>query len=109
MSKILPALLLAVMLLHLIRPLGLPGLKRRADFWKIAVVAIALMMLTRTVHPEVPPRVEYALTDLGRTVVDLVAALEDWATGHLGEVEAARARYDARAGLTGRGAPPPAR
>lgn len=51
MSKILPALLLAVMLLHLIRPIGLPGLKRREDFWKIAVVAIALMMLTVLVRP----------------------------------------------------------
>jgi hypothetical protein len=51
MSKILPALLLAVMLLHLIRPLGLPGLKRRADFWKIAVLAIALMMLTVFIRP----------------------------------------------------------
>jgi hypothetical protein len=51
MSKILPALLLAVMLLHLVRPLGLPGLKRRADFWKIAVLAIALMMLTVFIRP----------------------------------------------------------
>lgn len=51
MSKILPVLLLAVMLLHIVRPLGLPGLKRRADFWKIAVVAIVLMMLTVLVRP----------------------------------------------------------
>ena len=51
MSKILPALLLAVMLLHLIRPIGLPGLKGRADFWKIAVVAIAMMMLTVLIRP----------------------------------------------------------
>jgi hypothetical protein len=51
MSKILPVLLLAVMLLHLVRPIGLPGLRRRGDFWKIAVVAIALMMLTVLVRP----------------------------------------------------------
>ena len=51
MSKILPALLIAVMLLHLVRPLGLPGLRRRGDFWKIAVVAIGLMMLTVLVRP----------------------------------------------------------
>jgi len=51
MSKILPALLLAVMMLHVIRPLGLPGLRRRADFWKIAVGAIALMMLTVLIRP----------------------------------------------------------
>ncbi|GMB83547.1 hypothetical protein NN6n1_43300 [Shinella zoogloeoides] len=51
MSKILPALLLAVMLLHIIRPIGLPGLRRRADFWKIAVFAIGLMMLTVLIRP----------------------------------------------------------
>lgn len=51
MSKILPALLLAAMLLHLVRPLGLPGLRRRGDFWKIAVVAIVLMMVTVTIRP----------------------------------------------------------
>jgi len=51
MSKILPALLLAAMLLHIIRPIGLPGLRRRADFWKIAVLAIALMMLTVLIRP----------------------------------------------------------
>ena len=51
MSKILPILLLAAMLLHLIRPIGLPGLRRRADFWKIAVVAIAMMMLTVLIRP----------------------------------------------------------
>ncbi|MGR6317002.1 helix-turn-helix domain-containing protein [Micromonospora soli] len=52
-------------------------------------------IVTRTVHPSVPPRVDYALTDLGRTLLDLVAGLEAWATNHLAEVEAARARYDA--------------
>jgi hypothetical protein len=51
MSKILPVLLLAAMALHLVRPIGLPGLKRRADFWKIAVIAIVLMMLTVLVRP----------------------------------------------------------
>ncbi|MET8906575.1 helix-turn-helix domain-containing protein [Micromonospora sp. NPDC004551] len=53
-------------------------------------------LVTRTVHASVPPRVDYALTDLGRSLLDLVAGLEAWATTHLTEVEAARARYDAR-------------
>jgi DNA-binding HxlR family transcriptional regulator len=52
-------------------------------------------IVTRTVHASVPPRVDYDLTDLGRSLLDLVAGLEAWATTHLGEVEAARARYDA--------------
>ncbi|MBD9373463.1 hypothetical protein IB238_12620 [Rhizobium sp. ARZ01] len=51
MSKVLPLLLLAVMALHLLRPIGLPGLRRRRDFWKIAVGAIALMMLTVLIRP----------------------------------------------------------
>lgn len=53
-------------------------------------------IVTRTVHASVPPRVDYALTDLGRSLLELVAGLEVWATTHLDEVEAARARYDAR-------------
>lgn len=51
MSKVLPLLLLIAMALHLLRPLGLPGLRRRRDFWKIAVGAIALMMLTVLIRP----------------------------------------------------------
>ena len=34
------------MVLHLIKPLGLPGLKRRGDFWKLAVDALAAVSLT---------------------------------------------------------------
>ncbi len=73
MSKILPVLLLAVMLLHLIRPIGLPGLRRRADFWKIAVGAIALMMLTRAGHIVVVAETGEALviTKHGRPVARL--------------------------------------
>ena len=51
MSKVLAALLLLAMLIQIIRPLGLPGLKQRRDFWKIAVFAIAMMMLTVLVRP----------------------------------------------------------
>lgn len=46
MTKILPVLLLMLMALHLIKPLGIWGLKRRGDFWKIAVAAIGMMMAT---------------------------------------------------------------
>lgn len=45
MTKIFAFLILAMMAFHLIRPLGLPGLKRRADFWKLAVLALAAMAL----------------------------------------------------------------
>ena len=48
-------------------------------------------MITRTVFPVVPPRVDYALTDLGRSLLGLVSALETWAEGHIGDVARARA------------------
>ncbi|MEV1142266.1 helix-turn-helix domain-containing protein [Micromonospora sp. NPDC049799] len=54
-------------------------------------------LVTRTAHATVPPRVDYALTDLGRSLLDLLSGLRSWATTHLDEVEAARARYDAGA------------
>lgn len=45
MTKIFVILLLLVMVAHIIRPIGLPGLQRRGDFWKIALVAIVVMAL----------------------------------------------------------------
>lgn len=41
MAKILALVLIAAMALHLIKPLGLPGLRRRGDVWKLAIVAFA--------------------------------------------------------------------
>ncbi|MFI1195210.1 winged helix-turn-helix transcriptional regulator [Micromonospora sp. NPDC020750] len=51
-------------------------------------------MITRTVYAEVPPRVEYELTPLGRTLLDLVAACRHWAHEHMGTLLAARDAYD---------------
>jgi hypothetical protein len=42
MSKLIGLLLILAMGVHIIRPLGLPGLKRRGDFWRIAVGAFAI-------------------------------------------------------------------
>jgi DNA-binding HxlR family transcriptional regulator len=53
-------------------------------------------LLTRTVHAVVPPRVDYALTDLGRSLLGLVRGLEDWAETHIGDVVEARGAYDSR-------------
>lgn len=55
-------------------------------------------LVQRTVYPEVPPRVEYMLTPLGATLRELVRGLVRWSGAHLAEVDAARARYDARHG-----------
>jgi len=46
MSKILALVILAMMVIQFIKPLGLPGLKQRRDFWKLAVAALAAMMVT---------------------------------------------------------------
>ncbi|MEZ5187518.1 winged helix-turn-helix transcriptional regulator [Microbacterium paulum] len=53
-------------------------------------------IVTRTVYPEVPPRVEYELTDLGETLFVPARAIADWAVTHHDEIERARAEYDAR-------------
>lgn len=45
MTKIIALLLILAMAVQLIRPLGLPGLRRRGDFWKIAVFAFAATMI----------------------------------------------------------------
>ncbi|MET8468446.1 helix-turn-helix domain-containing protein [Streptomyces sp. NPDC006422] len=54
-------------------------------------------LVTRTSYPEVPPRVEYALTGLGATLIDAVTALIDWAGSHHDEIVHNRARFDAAA------------
>jgi len=46
MTKFLSLLIIGLMAVQIIKPLGLPGLKRRADFWKLAVVALVLIGLT---------------------------------------------------------------
>ena len=64
-------------------------------------------MISRTVFPVVPPRVDYALTDLGSSLLGLVSALETWAEAHISDVAQARAAYDLRAAAApGTGAPP---
>ena len=52
-------------------------------------------MVERTVHPTVPPSVEYALTELGRSLAEPVIALTEWTFAHLPQIHAHRAAYDA--------------
>jgi DNA-binding HxlR family transcriptional regulator len=51
--------------------------------------------VVRTYHPEVPPRVEYEISGLGKSLVPVFAALVTWSGAHLDEVRTARAGYDA--------------
>lgn len=51
-------------------------------------------LVTRTSYAEVPPRVDYALTDLGESLVKSLEALDRWGVAHIKEVEAAQDRWD---------------
>ena len=53
-------------------------------------------LVTRTVHPVVPPKVEYALTPLGGSLHRTIQALVTWTEANHGENAAARGAYDAR-------------
>ncbi|TDC89668.1 helix-turn-helix domain-containing protein [Actinomadura sp. 7K507] len=53
-------------------------------------------IVTRTVYPVMPPRVDYSLTPLGATLMEAAITLVAWAESHLPEIDAARADYDAR-------------
>jgi DNA-binding HxlR family transcriptional regulator len=55
-------------------------------------------LVVRTVTPTVPPRVDYALTELGHSLAAPVQALGMWAFEHLPELSAARQAYDEREG-----------
>lgn len=51
-------------------------------------------LINRTVHPTNPPQVEYALTALGRSLLEPVSTLAIWAQGHRAEVHRAREAFD---------------
>ena len=51
-------------------------------------------LVTRTVYPTVPPRVDYALTALGRSLLDPVNGLSDWALKNRDKIDAAQIRFD---------------
>lgn len=53
-------------------------------------------LVTRTIYPEVPPRVEYSLTQLGKTLQGPISALWDWSAENHEAIIDARAAYDAR-------------
>jgi DNA-binding HxlR family transcriptional regulator len=52
-------------------------------------------LVTRTVYPTIPPRVDYQLTGLGCSLIKTVRALGDWAIQNRDEILAARRRFDA--------------
>ncbi len=62
-------------------------------------------LVERTFHPSIPPKVSYALTELGRSLREPVGALGQWAIEHRGTVERSRQVYDRRNRENGDAAP----
>ena len=58
-------------------------------------------LVKRTFYPSIPPKVSYALTELGRSLREPVGALGQWAIEHRGTVERSRHMYDRRSGESG--------
>jgi DNA-binding HxlR family transcriptional regulator len=52
-------------------------------------------LVSRTVTPSIPPRVDYALTKLGVSLVPALHALEGWALDHVDDIHVAQAKFDA--------------
>lgn len=84
------------------RRLRFTELKREIDGVSQRMLTVTLRQLERdglvkrTVHPVVPPKVEYELTPLGRTLHTTIRSLVTWTETHQSEIATARAAYDAR-------------
>jgi DNA-binding HxlR family transcriptional regulator len=83
-------------------PLRFGQLRRRLDGVTQKMLSQTLRalerdgLLTRTIYPEIPPRVEYALTDLGGDVVGLLDAILAWSEEHVTDILTAREAYQRR-------------
>jgi DNA-binding HxlR family transcriptional regulator len=53
-------------------------------------------LVIRTVHPVIPPKVEYRLTDMGHSLSEAFCGVWTWAEAHLDRIETARQAFDAR-------------
>ena len=51
-------------------------------------------LVSRKVTPSIPPRVDYALTELGHSLQKPICALSQWALDNVAEIQSAQARYD---------------
>ena len=82
------------------RPLRFNELKREIGGISQRMLTLTLRglerdgLVTRTVFPTIPPRVDYELTALGRSLLEPVSALGDWALKNIGRIDAARLKFD---------------
>jgi DNA-binding HxlR family transcriptional regulator len=81
-------------------PARFSELRRRIDgiFQKMLTQTLRALerdgLVLRTVCPEVPIRVEYALTDAGQTLLEPLSALQAWAVEHLADISTSQSAYD---------------
>lgn len=84
-------------------PMRFGELRRRLDGITQKMLTQTLRMLerdglvTRTIYPTIPPKVEYAATQLGESVTALMHAIRSWSEENINAVLDARDAYDARA------------
>ena len=84
-------------------PQRFTALKRSVDGISQRMLTVTLRglerdgIVTRTMYPVMPPRVDYELTKMGQALMDAVGSLMAWADAHLDDVDAARQAYDERA------------
>jgi len=56
-------------------------------------------LVSRELYPEIPPRVEYELTDMGRSLLPHIDSLSEWAGKHMDTIRKCREEYVAKKGL----------
>ena len=82
------------------RPLRFNELKREIGGISQRMLTLTLRglerdgLVTRTVFPTIPPRVDYELTTLGRSLLEPVSALGAWALKNIARIESARVKFD---------------
>jgi DNA-binding HxlR family transcriptional regulator len=91
---------IAILLSAIDAPVRFSELERHIDGISRRMLTLTLRnlerdgLLTRTVYPTVPPKVEYRATEMARELRDSLAGLSSWAERHLADVAMARTTYD---------------
>jgi DNA-binding HxlR family transcriptional regulator len=83
-------------------PMRFSELRREVDDISQRMLTLTLRnlerdgLVSRTVYPTIPPKVEYELTELGSTLLETIQSLVNWTIAHLDDIAMAREAYDAR-------------
>jgi DNA-binding HxlR family transcriptional regulator len=83
-----------------VRPMRFNELKREIGGISQRMLTLTLRglerdgLITRTIFATIPPRVDYELTALGRSLLEPVMGLSEWALKNIGRIETARAKFD---------------